>query len=166
MNSKFSIKDSDLRVVLDVMEENIFNISVSQIRDDCFTGHQPDEEVHPQPDPVETTAVDPQPSVSGIKPNPQKNNRKKNIKKKTIKKINKKTKNKNNNDNNNDVNKKNNNKKKINNDNNEQEIPMKRARIILEQCDDLEMKKARIVLERCDNLEDYKKAIKKQKKQA
>ena len=76
MNSKFSIQNSSLSVVLDVMEENIFNISVAQIRDDCFTGHQPDEEVHPQPDPVETTAVDPQPSVSGIQKNPQKKQQK------------------------------------------------------------------------------------------
>ena len=41
---------------------------------------------------------------------------------------------------------------------------MKRARIMLERCDDQEMKKVRIVLERCDNLEDYAKAMKKQKK--
>ena len=43
------------------MEENILNISVAQIRDEFFTGPQPDEQVEPQPDPVEkqTTAVDP-----------------------------------------------------------------------------------------------------------
>ena len=140
MNSKFTLK-----VVHSVIDENILNQSVALIRDKYFSGHQPVDQVEPDPveqqiDPVDPAVVQQcEPQASGVIEKQPNTNRKKTIIKKTIKIINKK--NKENNNKNKEINKEYNKNKEKNNknkENNDQEIPLKKCRIIIVQFDGMD----------------------------